>query len=510
MPLPSLIEIVPLRAPLRAEITVPGSKSITNRALILAALAKGPVTLRGALWSEDTQVMTEALRVLGVDVTVALDRDEFCNRTITVTGLGGRVPRAGTLDKPLELFVGNAGTAARFLAALCCLGDGVYRLHGVPRMHERPQAALFAALRELGYRVDSPNDKLPALVIGGGAAPGVPQPGIGDAVKRVPASPGATRSCTVSIEESSQFASALLLCSRTAGWRVEIVGENAEESPYVAMTQRMLEAFPWSGGEFQIEPDASSGSYFWAAGRLVPQSVEHSDVSGMMVATTQFNLVSVSSWPSSGWQVDEKFNSILGHAAPLHLGLEFERNPLVNDSEERRRCRHPDSTLGPRQMKREHWRRVCEDFGSLVISRRQHLGDSIMTAICLAPFSLEPVRFTDLARLRVQECERVVALRTELTKCGAKILEEGDTLTVYPSELHGATVETYNDHRMAMCFAILGLKVQGIRIQNPACVKKTFPNFFQKLAAPPSHGLGAEIRDGQTGRKLEVQELFAE
>ena len=133
-----------------------------------------------------------------------------------------------------------------------------------------------------------------------------------------------------------------------------------------------------------------------------------------------------------------------------------------------------------------------------------------MTAIVIAPFSSRPVRFTDLGRLRVQECERVVALRTELTKCGAKVIEEGDTLTVYPSKLHGAEIETYNDHRMAMCFAILGLKVPGIKIHNPACAKKTFPNFFQKLSAPPPGGLGAEIRDGRTGRKLGMDELFAD
>lgn len=136
-----------------------------------------------------------------------------------------------------------------------------------------------------------------------------------------------------------------------------------------------------------------------------------------------------------------------------------------------------------------------------------------MTAIILAPFAVLPVKFTDLGRLRVQECERVVALRTELTKCGAKVVEEGDTLTVWPSPLHGAEIETYNDHRMAMCFAILGLKVPGIKIKNPACVKKTFPNFFQKLAAPPPHGLGAEIweiKNGQRVRKLSGKDLFAE
>jgi len=122
-------------------------------------------------------------------------------------------------------------------------------------------------------------------------------------------------------------------------------------------------------------------------------------------------------------------------------------------------------------------------------------------------------KFSDLGRLRVQECERVVALRTELTKCGAKVVEEGDTLTVWPSPLHGAEIDTYNDHRMAMCFAILGLKVPGIKIKNPACVKKTFPNFFQKLAASPPHGLGAEIwevKDGQRTRRLSGEDLFAD
>ena len=223
MPLPDLIEIVPLEKPVRAEITVPGSKSITNRALILAALADGEVKLTGALWSEDTQVMTEALRTLGFDVRVENDPAEFCNRTITVKGQGGKIPKAGTPEKPLELFVGNAGTAARFLAAMVCLGNGVYRLSGVPRMHERPQAALFVALRELGYRVDATNDKLPAVIHGAGWKPA---------------------ECKVSIAESSQFASALLLAAKIGGWEVKVRGEEIEEAPYVVMTQRLIESFP--------------------------------------------------------------------------------------------------------------------------------------------------------------------------------------------------------------------------------------------------------------------------
>ncbi|HZT22948.1 MAG TPA: 3-phosphoshikimate 1-carboxyvinyltransferase [Verrucomicrobiae bacterium] len=435
MSLPDLIEIVPLDKPVRAQITVPGSKSITNRALILAALADGEVTLTGALWSEDTQIMVECLRRLGFEIRVENDPEEFSNRTLTVRGRGGKIPNGGTAERPLELFVGNAGTAARFLSALVCLGNGVYRLHGVPRMHERPQAALFQALRELGYRVEPEggNDKLPARIFGEGAKEG---------------------KCHVSIEESSQFASALLLGAKVGGWQVEIIGENAEESPYVAMTSRMIQAFPHRGGKFQIEPDASSGSYFWAAGWLLAKTWRQ-----------EIGEIAVSRWPSGPGQVDAGFIRFVGRDG---FGLPAE------------------------------------------ISRKRDLGDSIMTAIVLAPFAEQPVRFVDLGRLRLQETERVVALRTELTRCGAKVIEEGDTLTVYPSPLHGAEIETYHDHRLAMCFAILGLKVPGIKIRNPSCVKKTFPNFFQKLAAPPPQGLGATIWDAKTQRKLGGDELLAE
>ena len=482
MSLPPLIEIVPLTSPVRAEITVPGSKSITNRALILAALADGRTTLRGALWSEDTQVMTDCLRALGFTVDVQQDPAESCNRTITVDGLGGRLPRAGTAERPLELFVGNAGTAARFLAAMVCLGDGVYRLSGVPRMHERPQAALFAALRELGYRVDSPNDKLPAVIS-----------------SQRPAVSG-QRSATVSVTESSQFASALLLAGTVGGWQVEITGANEDELPYVDMTRELVKVFPDNGGEFQIEPDASSGSYFWGAAWLLFRSDfietferaakklgrEVSAGESVQGSASDLSNISVAHWPSSHWQIDQDWVDLISGPEPGSAG-----NGNKGSSE-------------PSQRLRLFLAIPSE------VSRRYDLGDSIMTGIALTPLNDQSVRFTDLGRLRVQECERVVALRTELTKCGAKVIEAGDTLTVFPSALHGAEIETYDDHRMAMCFAVLGLKVPGIKIKHPACVKKTFPNFFQKLATPPPHGLGAEIRDAATGRKLALEELFAD
>src|SRR3954470_18145556 len=424
MALPKLIEIVPPSQPRPVSVTIPGSKSITTRALVLAALAHGETTLKGALWSEDTEIMVACLRTLGFELELQQDPDEPYNRTITVIGQGGRIPTSGTTDAPLELFVGNAGTVARFMLPLLAMGGGAYRMTGTPRMNQRPQAALFDALRQLGYRLDTDGGHLPATIRSDGPAAG---------------------SCEVGIGESSQFASALLLSSKVAGWQVSVIGEDPEESPYVAMTLRLMEVFPEGGGEFQIEPDCSSASYFLSAGALLPE--------------TQLEVVA---WPDSGWQVDARFEAF---AATLGANRK-------------------DGSIGMEELS------------------RVHEGDSIMTAIALAPLLSYPTRFTDLGRLRVQESERVAALRTELTKCGAKVVEDGDTLEIYPSQLHGAEIDTYDDHRIAMCFATLGLAVPGMRIRDPGCVRKTFPNFFAKLAAPAPGGLGATIVDVATGKAL--------
>ena len=420
--LPDLIEIVPLPRRIDATVVLPGSKSLTNRALILAALARNPVVLRGALWSEDTQAMVGCLARLGFRIEVADDPAEPANRTLTVEGCGGRIPDAGPPARPIELFVENAGTAARFLLAFLCLGQGPYRLSGIPRMHERPQASLIQALRELGYRIDSANDRLPAVVHGTGPRHGA--------------------RCSVSVEESSQFASALLLSERIGGWNVTVTGGNEDELPYVDMTRRLVNDFPWDGGVYDVEPDASGASYFWGADWLLRD---------------RGSRIAVKPAPASGMQVDQKFR---------HLMLEQPWQP--------------------------------------VLSRSTDLADSIMTAIVLAPFAPSPTRFVDLGRLRVQECERVEALRTELTKCGARVEEIGDTLRIDPGPLRGAEIETYDDHRIAMCFGMLGLRVPGIRLRNPACVRKTFPNFFAKLA-----GLGVVIQDASVGTRLAGEDLLA-
>jgi 3-phosphoshikimate 1-carboxyvinyltransferase len=229
---------------------------------------------------------------------------------------------------------------------------------------------------------------------------------------------------------------------------VKVIGDDAEESAYVAMTLKMLDVFPQHGGDYQIEPDCSSASYFLAAGALLPET-----------------RLSVAAWPESDWQIDGRF-------------VEFLRRFKGAEPA------YPD------------------------VSRTHDLGDAIMTAIAVAPFLPQPSRFIDLGRLRVQESERVYAMRTELEKCGARVVETGDMLDIWPSEIHGAEIETYDDHRVAMCFSTLGLKVPGIRIQDPSCVKKTFPNFYAKLAAPSPDGLGATIMDAKTRRPLGGEDLL--
>ena len=293
--------------------------------------------------------------------------------------------------------------------------------------------------------------------------------------------------------------------------------EDSAEAPYVKMTARLVEVFPKYGGNLPIEPDASSGSYFWAAGWLV-------SISYWLSALRKQGLrgpapvEQPASSPATGARDLAAFHSAIFHQTGADDYLRF--------------------GLEVRHWPKSGWQ-IDAEFPQFIplpatISREGQLGDSIMIAIVLAAdfegalgrvypvdnlqlkdlasWTRNPItrhlRFTDLGRLRRQECERVVALRTELTRCGARVTEKEDTLTVWPAPLHGAEIETYNDHRMAMSFATLGLKVPGIKIKNPACVKKTFPNFFQKLAAPPPQGLGAIIRDAHTGRNLGLEELF--
>lgn len=490
MPLPSLIEIVPFSeeqlnafCEAKSKIVIPGSKSITNRAIVLAALGDGPVTLRGALWSEDTEAMSDCMKRLGIQVDIADDPDVQANRIITVHGCNGRIPKSGTAEAPLELFVANAGTAARFLSAMVCLGEGVYRLSGVPRMHERPQMELIRALRALGYRIETPNDKLPAVFHGSGRKPG---------------------EVTVSVDDSSQFASALLLSSRSGGWDVSVPeGANPDELPYVEMTRRMLEVFPKSGGSFQIEPDASSASYFHAVNALFPK------ISPVLVMACQPPRCD----GGTGWQIDAEFPRLAPRA-----GEAVKDKCKVDELCEKESKVDEQCEKETKKIKTSHTEIEAVAKVEKTISRKTDLGDSIMTGIAIAPLAGLPYTFTKLGVLRKQECERVKALHDELTKCRAQVKEVEDTLEVTPcraADLGNARICTYHDHRMAMCFATLGLAVGGIKIEDPSCVRKTVPSFFQILAAAPPQGLGVEIWecDSSTGERVrqlvEPADLFA-
>lgn len=411
-PLPDPYPIEPLAKPPNCTITVPGSKSITNRALILAALADGKCTLHGALWADDTQVMVDSLQRLGFEVTVEPDPAEECNRTITVVGRGGEIPA-----KKAELYVGNAGTAARFLTALVCLGHGEYKISGDARMHERPMKELFDALKLLGAKIEAENDYLPATISASGLSGG---------------------EISVSATKSSQFASALILISKhTKGGDLDVTmatqrAANRDELNYFLMTHNMV--LTWAArGRYDIEPDFSSASYFLAAAHIL----------GGQVTVEK-------DWPSQQ-QIDSQFPRFLQR--PLTL-------------EELATIPQPVRTR-PRK-----------------VSRAFQLGDSIMTLAICALFDWQPLEIVGATGMRLQETDRIKAMVTELQRVGAKAEEHDDGFIVWPAEpsqLHGADIETYNDHRMAMCFAVLGLKVPGIRIKNPSCVSKTFPNFFEKL-----------------------------
>ncbi|CAJ1333200.1 unnamed protein product, partial [Effrenium voratum] len=468
MPLPELIEIVPFSA---EQLRSFRWKKAEIMAIVLAALGKGEVVLKGSLWSEDTEAMVDCMKRLGIKVDVAPDPVLDANRTITIQGCDGKIPPGGTEQAPIELFVANAGTAARFLSAMVCLGSGVYRLSGVPRMHERPQKELIEALRALGYRVDTPNNKLPALFFGKGPLHGA---------------------VTVSVQDSSQFASALLLSSRAGGWDVSVPPDaNPDELPYVEMTRELLKSFPHEGGDFQIEADASSASYFHAVNALFGK------IQPVRVLACQAPKCD----GGTGWQIDAEFPRL----APLN-----------------------EKMYSARQQAAECWKgffyfvsrcllgheRIHDPY---IISRKNQLGDSIMTAITISGLADGPYAFIQLGVLRKQECERVKALYDELRKCNFRVIESGDTLEVLPirdeAEPGNARIKTYHDHRMAMCFATLGLAVPGLKIEDPSCVRKTVPSFFQILAAPPPKGLGVEIWEcdqvtGERVRRLQSPEDF--
>ena len=417
------IEISPMDHPVDADIRVPGSKSYTNRALIIAALANGKTHLTGALKSDDTQHMSKCLNDLGIFV------EECGDEEFIIHGTNGQIPaRDG------DLFVGNSGTTARFLTALTSLGTGRYRIDGVPRMRQRPIQDLLDGLSKLGVQPATElNNGCPPLRI---ASTGIRGGSIG--------LPGG---------RSSQYLTALLLVSAYAEQDVDIhIEGNLVSTPYIDMTIQIMKDFGVevenhdyrrfavrSGQRFrcqdyQIEPDATNASYFFAAAALTGGRIRILDI------------------PSTTAQGDLAFVQVLGK-----MGCQV------------RKTGNGLEVTGPKQL-----RGVDVDLNKMP--------DVVQTVCVLAPFASGPVKVRNVSNLRIKETDRIAAMATELRKLGIRVETMPDGLTVHPgiAELP-ARLETYEDHRMAMSLALIGLRVPGIEILDPGCVDKSYPSFFQHL-----------------------------
>ena len=426
---PDVLAPRPAAGPIDATVAVPGSKSITNRALLVAALADGPSELTGALHSDDTRYMAAALNALGVPV----ETDEVGARFV-VQGGGGTFPVAAG-----DLFVGNAGTAMRFLTAALPLGRGFYRIDGVPRMRQRPIQPLLGALRDLGADAISE--------FGTGCPP---------VVVRADGLPGGR--CAMAGNASSQYFSALLLVGPYAarGIEVEVVGDLVSK-PYLPMTAAVMAAFGvaaeldtaawrrlavrpgqrYTGRAYAVEPDASNASYFFAAAAVTGGRVR---VEGLGRRSTQGDLRFVDVLAAMGATVEET-----------------------------------DAAVEVRGPAGGRLRGVDLDLGAI--------SDTAQTLAAIAPFAEGPTTIRGVAHARLKETDRVAAMATELRRLGQEVEEFPDGLRIVPRPLLPADVSTYDDHRMAMSFAVAALRAPGLRLRDPGCVAKTFPDFFQRLDA---------------------------
>jgi 3-phosphoshikimate 1-carboxyvinyltransferase len=425
---PSLPPELPIdpRGPLDATVPVPGSKSLTNRALLIAALARGESRLSGALASDDTDVMREALALLGADIECRSD-------PWRIRGTGGE------FAQPAEtLSVQNSGTTARFLTAAATLAAGPVVLDGNARMRERPLVHLVDALGTLGASVEILGDEgCPPVRIAGGGLPG----GIG----------------RIDGRHSSQYTSAVLLSAPYARKDVELsfMEDEIVSAPYIEVTLQIMRVFgaevewvagieggrairvtagrTYSGRDYTIEPDASSAAYVFCAAAIAGGTVRVRDI------------------PEHSLQSDFKLLDLLER-----MGCRVTRD---GTTVELRGPGGPLRSLGEVDM--------------------NDLPDAALAYAVVALFADGPTLIKNVWNLRIKETDRLAALETELRKLGARATANEDSLHIQPGPLHGARIETYDDHRMAMSFSLAGLRVPGVVILDPACVSKTWPNYFE-------------------------------
>jgi 3-phosphoshikimate 1-carboxyvinyltransferase len=428
------LHITPISHPINAVVRVPGSKSLTNRALLIASLAEGKTRLTNALFSDDSLYFAKALQALGFDLQMVEKEHE-----ITVNGLGGIIPEAKA-----DLFVGNAGTAARFLTAFLTLGNGEYLVDGDSRMRERPIGDLIEALIHLGANLhpahavgnswkDDPSNICPPIsIISSGLRGGKTQ---------------------IAGDISSQFLSAILMVSPYAEQVVEVtLSSELGSKPYVDMTLSTMQDFgvevkrdgyrsftiPINKYEpraaYAIESDASAASYFFAAPALCGGTIKVENISK---SSKQGDIAFLNLLQEMGCSITEAENYIL-----VAGGLELQG----------------------------------------IDADMKDTPDTAQTLAVLAPFATSPTRIRGIESARLKETDRIHATCTELKRLGVHVDEHEDGMTIYPCrKFDPISVQTYNDHRMAMAFSLIGLRVQGVSIENPGCVSKTFPGYFEVL-----------------------------
>ncbi|WP_167954882.1 3-phosphoshikimate 1-carboxyvinyltransferase [Anaerosporobacter faecicola] len=410
--------------PISGVVEVPGSKSMTNRALLLAALSKEDSCLEGVLFSDDSRHFLQCLQELGFELFI-----EEENARVTMKGTGGQIPKkSGTIH------VGSAGTAARFLTALLALSDGTYTINCSDQMKKRPMKPLFDALTEMGAEFTYIEEEgfLPAKVKGNG---------------------GICKDVTMDISKSTQFLSALLMVAPLTknGLKITITSEKKEGS-YIRITTKMMEQFgvhvEFDGavyrvagnqkltvGNYYIEPDVSAACYFYG------------------IAVLTGGTITVKNVFRTSMQGDMKFLDVL-----QQLGC------LITET------KYGIQVTGPKEGQYTGIDVNMNDFS-----------DQTMTMAVLAAYGTTPTIIRNVGHIRVQECNRMAAIVNELNRVGILCEEKGDDLWITPGRLKSATIETYEDHRMAMAFSLLGIRTDGIQIADPACCKKTFEGYFSVL-----------------------------
>ena len=397
----------------------PGSKSLTNRALLVAALTDGHSRISGALASDDTRFMVSALRDLGLEVAESDD-----GTTLDIHGQGAFPARSASL------YVGNAGTAMRFLTAALSANTGEYAIDGDERMRQRPIADLVEALNELDVSVTAENGCPPVRISSQGLEGG---------------------RCSVPGTTSSQYISAILMAAPLARNDVELaIRGDLVSAPYVDMTLDVMEHFgvsvprddrtvyrvtagtAYHAADYAVEPDASAASYFFGAAAITGGTVR---VNGLGSRSVQGDMAFISLLEKMG--------------CTIHQGAD--------------------------------WTEVTGGSLRGIQADMRDISDTAMTLAVVALFAEGLTHISGISNVRVKESDRIAAVATEARKMGAEVEELPDGMVIHPRPLHGTTISTYNDHRIAMSFAIAGLRVPDVIISDPGCVSKTFPDFFGNL-----------------------------